>query len=109
MKELTKAEEILLLTIWKLKDNAYGVTIRDKVKDLTDRLYVYGTLYSTLDQMISKGLIAKRQGEPTNKRGGRSKAYYTLTKIGGAALKMSYSVQKNVWNGVSDSTFEEIS
>ena len=48
MRDLSKAEEIFLLTIWRLKDNAYGVSIRDKIIELTGKKYTYGKTSRTL-------------------------------------------------------------
>ena len=64
MKELTKAEETILLAIWRLGNDAYGVTIKNQIKKTTKREYLYSTLYTTLEQLVSKGFIDKRFGEP---------------------------------------------
>ena len=52
MKELTIFEEILLTTIWRLKQNAYGVAIRKKVAELTGKRVIYGALYNGLNQLV---------------------------------------------------------
>jgi len=97
MKELSKAEEYFLIAVFHLKDNAYGVSIRDKIHELTGKLYTYGTLYKILDQIVQRGYVLKIEGEPTNERGGRRKLYYRLTKRGIQALKNSYSIQQSLW------------
>ncbi len=107
MKELSKAEEIFLLTIYRLKDNAYGVSVKEKIAELTGKTYTYGTLYGILDQLVNRGYVIKTEGEPTTERGGRRKLYYRLAQKGMAALKDSYSVQQSVWNGINWSTFEK--
>ncbi len=107
MKELTKAEEILLLTIWRLKKDAYGVPIKQRIKDLTGKDYAYGTLYGLLEQLDKKGYVTKKAGEPTPERGGRSKTYYRLSITGIEALKYSMELHRVIWDGVSDITFDE--
>ena len=102
MNELTKSEETLLLSIWRLKDNAYGVSIRRKVSELTKKVYTYGALYSALDQLVSKGFVVKQTGEPTSKRGGRRKIFYTVSPLGLQSLKDSLTVQKAVWGGIDE-------
>ena len=47
MQELTRNEELILLSIWKLEDGAYGVTIRDNFRRITGRTLNYGSLYSS--------------------------------------------------------------
>ncbi|MFC1556167.1 PadR family transcriptional regulator [candidate division KSB1 bacterium] len=107
MKDLSKAEEVFLIAIWRLKDNAYGVSVRDKIEDLTGKTYTYGTLYGILDQLVNRGYAVKKEGEPTSERGGRRKLFYRLTKDGLAALKNSFAMQRALWNGISNDTLED--
>jgi DNA-binding PadR family transcriptional regulator len=100
MNELSKAEEIFLISIFRLKDNAYGVSICERIRELTGKIYTYGTLYKILDQIVRRGYVSKHEGEPTKERGGRRKMFYRLTSEGIEALKKSYSVQLQLWEGV---------
>ena len=97
MKDLTLYESIILLAILRLKDNAYGVTIREKIADIAQRSLSYGTLYSYLDQIHRKGYVSKSIGKPSPERGGRRKILYTLTPDGAEALKTAYKLQKVIW------------
>jgi DNA-binding PadR family transcriptional regulator len=102
MKELTLYESILLLAIWRLKDNAYGVTIREKVSEVTKRTISYGTLYSYLDQLSRKGYVGKTIGAPSSERGGRRKIFYTVSTEGMNALKAARDLQKSIWDDVPE-------
>jgi DNA-binding PadR family transcriptional regulator len=102
MKELTLAEEILLTAIWRLNDNAYGVTIRKKVAAVTKKNVIYGTLYNSLDQLHRKGYVTKTRGKPVAERGGRSKMFYTLTPKGIRALKMARELHRRIWDGIPE-------
>jgi len=102
MKELTISEEIILTSIWRLKDNAYGVTIRKKVEEVTRRDIIYGTLYNTLAQLVRKGYVNKSRGMPTPERGGRSKIYYQMTSAGIKALQEARELQKLIWEELPD-------
>lgn len=102
MKWLTKSEEMLLITIWRLKDDAYGVTIRQQIMEMTGEKMTYGTLYSYLDQLTRKGYVNKRDGDPTPERGGRRKIYYTISKIGMEALQKTKDLNSVLWNGIED-------
>ena len=73
MKEITVLEEIILTTIFRLKEEAYGVSIRRTVSEITKKDIIYGTLYNTLDQLLRKDYVRKRLGKPTPQRGGRGK------------------------------------
>lgn len=99
MPHLTKNEEILLLTIFHLKEEAYGVFIRRHIKDTIGEQWNYGTLYRMLDQLVKKGLLDRNEGAPMPEKGGRRKNYYTLTRTGVKALQQAYALHKSLWGG----------
>jgi DNA-binding PadR family transcriptional regulator len=105
MQDLTKNEEMILLSIWKLKDNAYGITIRDNIRHLTGRNLNYGSMYNTLCQLLRKGLIKSGESPPLAKKGGRRKILYVLTKEGQKALEQAQRIQKRVWGNIPDFDF----
>ena len=98
MKDLNLTEEMVLLAVWKLKDNAYGVTIRRHLSKATKRIYPYGTLYSALDKLVKLGYLTKSVSDPTPERGGRSKNYYYVTSEGLDALKAAMELKKSMWD-----------
>jgi PadR family transcriptional regulator PadR len=102
MKELTKAEETLLLAILRLKDNAYGVAIKKHVQKTTGIALPYGILYFILEQLTKKGLVKRFAGESKPERGGRSRIYYTLTAEGDKALRQTYKIQQKIWKGYAE-------
>jgi DNA-binding PadR family transcriptional regulator len=106
MKELTKAEELVLLTIWEMADNAYGVALKRKIKENTGKDIPYGTLYFILDQLTVKEYVSKIAGEPTPERGGRSKTFYQVTPDGKEALKEAMEMYQKVWGKVDSLSFE---
>jgi len=59
-----------------------------------------------MDQLVKKGLVTKTPGEPTAKRGGRKKFYYTLTDYGKVTLRATYEHQKSLWDGITEFAFE---
>jgi len=107
MKDLTLTEEMFLLAVWKLKDNAYGVTIRKHVSEVTKRTYPYGTLYSALDKLVRRGFLTKTESDPTPERGGRSKNYYYITDEGLDALKNALELKNAMWGDMSDVILEK--
>jgi len=100
--DLTLHEQILLLSIWRLHSDAYGVAIRQNIMDVTNRTLHYGTLYNSLDKLVKKGHVMTKMGEPTPERGGRSKIYYELTREGLAALQKARELQMSMWEGIPD-------
>lgn len=98
---LTLNEQILLTAILRLGENAYGVTIRGEVAELSGKNVVFGTLYNNLDKLVRKGYVLAERGEPTRERGGRSKIYYRLTDLGLSSLRESRELQMSLWDSVS--------
>ena len=107
MKLLSRAEEIVLLTILKLQGNAYGVTIRERIKNETGTTWSFGSIYMPLNKLARKGYVKKDMGEPTPERGGRSKCFYEITEEGMAALASIRRVQENLWADVTNVIFEK--
>jgi len=107
MHELTKNEELVLLSIWKLKENAYGVTIRENIKKITGKTLNYGSLYNTLYLLVRRELVGSRESEPLSKQGGRRKVLYSLTQEGEKALSNAQRVHKLAWGDVPDYAFEK--
>lgn len=106
MKDLTKIEEMLLLAIWRLKDDAYGVKIRKHVSQILNKDFTYGNLYSALSQLSKKKYVNKALGEPTPDRRGRRKVYYTVSPRGMNALKTAREMNQKMWEGISNYAFD---
>ena len=101
MNLLSRTEEIVLLTIWNLKDNAYGVTIADKLKEVTGKKWRLGAVYVTLERLDKKGYLTSFMGDSTNERGGRRKRLYRVTKIGIESLIRTKNMEENIWKDIS--------
>ncbi len=106
MKELTKTEEILLLAIWRLKDDAYGVKIRQHVSQIIGKDFTYGNLYSALSQLAKKKYVNKSLGESTQDRRGRQKIYYSVSALGLKALKAAREMHRKMWEDITDYAFD---
>lgn len=107
MSKVSKNEEILLVFIWRLKGAAYGVELKKLILEKTGKNWNYGTLYCTLDQLVKKGFAEKINSEPLPERGGRRKIYYQLTHDGLQELKRSLQIQKALWDGISELSFDK--
>jgi len=106
MSYLTLNEEIILLAIIRLKDNAYPVSIRDKVIEMTGKDVVYGTLYNSLDNLLKKGYINSSKGEPTSERGGKRKIYFSLTDTGLSGLRNTIDFHRTIWSETDTISFD---
>jgi PadR family transcriptional regulator PadR len=100
MKILTRSDEILMLTILRLKDNAYGVSIIKEIEKRTGKKLTFGSLWVSMDILHKRGFVKKSMADPTPQRGGRSKIYYSLTSKGIRALEEAREFQESLWEGV---------
>ncbi len=103
MYELTKREELILLAILRLEGNAYIVTLRRHIKEITGKAINYGSLCNTLSALIRKGYIESGESDPVPRQGGRRKVLYSLTAEGKRALKRAYEIHKLAWDGLTES------
>ena len=97
MKYITRSEEIILISIWKLKSKAYGIEILNLVSESTGKKWSIGAIYAPLTRLLEKGYVRTYEGEPTRERGGRSKIYYELTSKGIKALEEVKKVHESIW------------
>ena len=97
--------QIFLIAIWWLQDEAYGVRIRDKIKEMTGRTFTFGTLYNTLDSLAKKGYVTSRPVRILHQSGGNKRVYYTITKGGLEALSQARELQEALWKGIRKTTF----
>ena len=58
-------EQRILFALIRLGADAYGVTIREEIEARTGRAVSAGALYTALDRLEKRGLVASRLGEPT--------------------------------------------
>jgi PadR family transcriptional regulator PadR len=86
---LGRFEEIVLLALVRLRENAYGVPIRREIAERTGRDVSFGAVYTTLERLERKGYVSSRVGEPTPERGGRAKRYFRIEAPGRRALNSS--------------------
>ena len=96
---LGEFEQIVLLAVLRLDNDAYGVTVRGEIAACTDRDPAPGALYTTLDRLEEKGLLTSRLGDPTPQRGGRAKRFFSVTLDGAAALKRAFRSYQKLLKG----------
>jgi DNA-binding PadR family transcriptional regulator len=103
---LSRSEEMVLLAIWKLKDNAYGVTIREQVSGDTGHEWSFGAIYKPLKKLLHRDFVEKTSSPPCAERGGRSKNLYALTPQGEEALRNIRKIYKSAWTEDCEAAFD---
>jgi DNA-binding PadR family transcriptional regulator len=97
---LGEFEQMVLLAILRLKDDAYAIPVREEIEARTGRSVARGALYTALERLESKRCLKSRMSEPLPERGGRARRYYTVTPAGIAALRTSRAALLALWKGV---------
>ena len=97
---LGELEQLVLLAIIRLGDDAYGVTVRREIERRAGRAVSLGSVYSTLMRLEEKGLVDSRVGEPTPERGGRRKRHYTILAAGRRAVAQSLRSLRRMSSGL---------
>jgi PadR family transcriptional regulator, regulatory protein PadR len=97
---LGEFEQIVLLAVLRLADDAYGVPIRREIEKRAERKVTVGALYSTLDRLEAKGYVSSWFADPTAERGGRSRRYFRVEPAGVEALGRAREMFDRMWKGV---------
>lgn len=105
-KYLTRNEEIILLTILKLEGGAYGVSIRKRIQRDMGEKWSFASIYQPLDNLLRKKYVRRDKGDPSEKRGGKSKFFYTVTPEGKRSLLKLKRSRERIWSGVAEISLE---
>jgi PadR family transcriptional regulator PadR len=97
---LGEFEQMILLSIMRLDNHAYGLAIRNELEAVAGRKPSSGSLYTTLDRMEKKGFLESLAGESSQERGGRPRRYVRVTAAGKALLARSRSTLMALWDGL---------
>ena len=98
-------EQLVLLGVLRLEDDAYGAAIRQEIHARSGRDVSINAVYTTLDRLESKGLLRSWVGEPTPQRGGRRRKFYALRPAGIAALRQAYHAFTAMADGLEGRLF----
>lgn len=97
---LGEFEQIVMLAILRLREEAYGMTVRREIEERTGRECAIGAVYATLDRLEVKGLVKSHDSAPVEDRGGRPRKIYQVTAAGGNALNASKKALDSMMDGL---------
>lgn len=95
-------EELVLLAIGILLDDAYGLAIMDELENRTNRTVLISSVHKTLVRLEEKGMVQSAMGGKTAERGGRAKKLYTLTADGKEVLQHVRSLRNTMWEAIPE-------
>jgi PadR family transcriptional regulator PadR len=97
---LGELEQMLLWTVLRLGDDAYGMAVRDELQQRSGRSSARGAVYITLDRLVKKGYLTSRLADPSEERAGRARRYFDLTPEGLEALRQAREALVSTWDGL---------
>jgi DNA-binding PadR family transcriptional regulator len=98
--QLGEFEEIVILTIGVLYNEAYGVAIKKEIESRLSRNVSMGALHTALNRLEDKGYIRSLDGEATEERQGRPKRYFQITALGKRAMEYTKSTRDDLWRAI---------
>lgn len=99
---LGEFEELVLLLVLILQEEAYVNRIKDEVYNQVKRNISMGALHSTLSRLEDKNYLSSEMTGASAERGGRRKRIYDLTALGKRTLKEAKEQRQMLWNQVPD-------
>ncbi|MBS1545224.1 MAG: helix-turn-helix transcriptional regulator [Bacteroidetes bacterium] len=103
---LGEFEEIVILTIGILHNDAYGVSIKNEIESRLKRSVSMGALHTALLRLEDKGYVRSHDGESTELRAGRPRRYFEITALGKKAINHSRSTRESLWRAIPKAVLE---
>lgn len=98
--QLGEFEEVVMLTIAILYDDAYGMAIKRDIETRLDRKVSIGALQSALKRLVDKGYLEYQDDDPTPERAGRPKRFYSITSFGKQAIRYAHDSRNALWDAI---------
>jgi DNA-binding PadR family transcriptional regulator len=102
---LGEFEEMVLLIVGVLFDDAYGVTIQEELQKRCDRKATLSTVHVALHRLEEKGFLESRLDGATNERGGRRKLIFRVTRSGQKAMASNRDLRNELWRAIPKTAF----
>ena len=97
---LGEFEEIVLLTVGILYDDAYGLGVTDEIEQRTGRTVTVSSVHKALMRLEQKGFLRSHMGGATEARGGRKKRLFTITNSGKEVLRDAREMRNALWQAI---------
>jgi len=98
--QLGEFEEVVILTIGILNNEAYSVSIKDEIESRLSRTVSMGALHTALKRLEDKGYVKSYSGESTEERAGRPKRYFEITAMGKKAMQNAKETRDELWRAI---------
>ena len=102
---LGEFEELVLLMVAALHNEAYGVLILENLEEKLKKSVNISAVHVVLKRMEEKGFVKSRFGGITEERGGRRKKFYVITSLGKRILDNQYALRTSIYNQIPKISF----
>ncbi len=102
---LGELEELIMLHVALLYDEAYGAAIMKEVKLRCNRSISLSTVHAALARLHEKGYVTSRYGGESTERGGRRKHLFRVTPAGQKVLEEVRTQRNTIWNDIPSIAF----
>jgi PadR family transcriptional regulator PadR len=96
-------EELILLLVGVLRDEAYAVGVLQEMKIQTGRALNISAVHAVLNRLEEKGYVTSEMGGATAERGGRRKRFYSLTAAGRQMIDQVREVREKLYGQLGTS------
>ena len=103
---LGEFEEVVMLTVAVLYNEAYGISIKSEIEKRLERKVSVGAMRTALNRLEKKGFLQSEFGEATAIRGGKRKRYFKVTPYGKKILEQVMESRKQYWNDIPSIAFD---
>lgn len=107
--QLGEFEEIVILVIGILNNEAYSFAIRDEIETRLSRKVSMGALHTALIRMEEKGYLKSYAGESTQERAGRPRRYFEITALGKKAMVATRTAREELWKAIPKTVIQSTS
>jgi len=104
--QLGEFEEIVILTVGILNNEAYSVAIKDEIESRLKRTVSMGALHTALIRLEDKGYLKSYSGEATEERAGRPRRYFEITALGKKAMLYAKETREQLWKAIPKAVLE---
>ena len=104
--QLGEFEEIVILTIGVLNNEAYSVSIKEEIESRLSRSVSMGALHTALKRLEDKGYLKSYAGEGTEERAGRPKRYFEITALGKKAMLYAKETRDELWGAIPKTVWQ---
>jgi DNA-binding PadR family transcriptional regulator len=106
--QLGEFEEVVILTIGILNNEAYSVSIKEEIESRLSRTESMGALHTALKRLEDKGYLKSYPGEATEERAGRPKRYFEITAMGKKAMQYAKDTRDELWRAIPKAIWQVI-